>query len=402
MISQAFEDHRDAGRRACAVLLAWLMAAMLLAVPVGAAATEPAGRVIFSTGEVTAVNEAGFRRPLTRNDVVYPGETVRTAGRGMVDIRMRDDALIALEPESRFAVERYGVDDGAGEVVLRFLRGTLRTITGSIGKDGRDTYEMRTPVATIGVRGTQYALQFCDAGCARADRPAGLYGRVDDGAIAVTNEAGSEVMARDDYFYVADSDVAPRRLLRPPQGVLGIVPGGDDAAAGGIQPPEGGTDGLVGADEGLADADDGLLDGDDNLVSGDGGLLDTGGTVLQTGGGLLQQGGNLLEAGGGLLDQSGDMLAQGGGLLEVGGGLLDTGGGVLDTGGGLLDQGGGLLGDIGDDLGGSGSLLGGTGPGSGDDDLLDAVLDPNGDEGLLDLDGDGDGLLGLGGDDGLL
>ncbi len=397
MVLQVFEACRHGRERGIPAVMAVWLTALLLAVPVGAGATEPAGRVIFSSGEVIAVNAEGFRRPLTRHDVVYPGETVHTAARSMVDIRMRDDALIALDAESRFIVERYDRSSGAGNAVMRFLRGTLRTITGTIGKEGTDTYQMHTPVATIGVRGTQYALQLCDANCARAGRPAGLYGRVDAGAISVTNEAASAVMSRGDYFHVAAPDAAPSRLVRPPDGILDGGTG-DDAVPG-----PGGTgslvdvedslvktdDSLVETEKGLPGTDDGLLGTTDRLVSGDGGLLDTGGTLLQTGGGLLRQGGNLLEAGGDLLEQGGGgVLEAGGGLLESGGGLvesgggllettggdvLETGSGVLDTGGDLLDGGGGLLEDLGEDLGGSGSLLETTDPGEGEEDLLEGI-----------------------------
>lgn len=367
MILQAFENRRhDRERRIFLVPAACLMALLLLIMAATAGAAEPAGRVIFSRGDITAVDADGVQRALVRDDVIYPGDTVRTAAQSMVDLRMRDDALISLDPESRFAVERYDLGDGTGSnAVMRFLRGALRTITGAIGKKEADTYQMHTPVATIGVRGTEYALQLCDAGCASEDRPAGLYGRVDEGAISVANEAASEVMTEGDYFYVADSDTAPTRLVRPPDGILGIAPANGDG---------------IGA---LAATDDGLLDTSGSLLlDTTDTLLGTGGTLLQTGGGLLETGGDLLEAGGDLLEGTGDLLEQGGGLLEVGGGLLDTGGGLLDTGGALLDSGGGLLDDLGGDLGGSGDLLNDTDPGDEDGDLLD----------LLDLDGDG-GLL---------
>lgn len=402
MILQAFEACRHGRERGISAVMAiWLMA-LLLAVPVGAGATEPAGRVIFSSGEVTAVNAEGFRRPLTRNDVVYPGETVHTAPRSMIDIRMRDDALISLDAESRFLVERYDRDAGAGNAVMRFLRGTLLTITGTIGKEGTDTYQMHTPVATIGVRGTQYALQLCDTDCARGDRPAGLYGYVDDGAISVTNEAASAVMSQGDYFHVGGPEVAPRRLVRPPKGILdGSSGDGHTGIGGGAVRVPGGTESLVDADDSLIEAEKELLDTSDSLlattdrlVSGDGGLLDTGGTLLQTGGGLLREGGNLLEAGGdlleqgggGLLESGGDLLESGGGLVESDGGLLETGGdllettggdvletgsGILDTGGDLLGSGGGLLEDMGEELGGSGSLLESTDPG--EEDLLEGI-----------------------------
>jgi hypothetical protein len=199
---------------------------IVLLLTAAASASEPAGRVLFTTGEVTAEDGERPPRPITRHDVVFPGETLRTAAAAHVLLRMLDDALLALGPDSRLVLDRYASNGDAGSVVLRFLRGTLRTVTGAISKGGEDTYRMATPVATIGVRGTRYAIELCEAECVNASRPAGLYGHVGAGAIAVSNDAGSLALARNDYFHVAASDVAPRRLEKLPDGILddGIPP----------------------------------------------------------------------------------------------------------------------------------------------------------------------------------
>lgn len=306
-MNAAVLDHRNRGDIGNAysilALCACLLIALVLSAPVQAAGSEPAGRVIFSAGAVTAEDDEGFRRPLTRHDVVYPGETIETADRARVEIRMRDNALVSLDAESSFAVERYGYEDDAGSAIMRFLRGTLRTITGAFGKGEDETYRMITPVATIGVRGTQYALQLCDDTCAGPERPAGLYGHVDEGAISVTNDAGSGVMARDDYFHVASPETAPRRLVRPPEGIL-----------------DGGGDTEV---VDTAAVDDGVLADGGTLLGGDD---------------LLSTGGSLVETGGSLLGDSGDLLGDGGSLLDSGGGLLTGSGGSLDSGGSLLED----------------------------------------------------------------
>lgn len=327
-MNAAVSDRRHGGdpSHACPALalVAGLLMALVLAAPVQAAGSEPAGRIVFSAGEVTAMDEDGFRRPLTRHDVVYPGETIATAERARVEIRMRDTALVSLDAESSFAIERYGHGGAAGSAIMRFLRGTLRTITGTLGKGEKETYRMITPVATIGVRGTQYALQLCDDACAGPGRAAGLYGHVDEGAIAVTNDAGSGVMARGDYFHVADADTAPRRLLQPPAGILGRSSGG-----------EGGLQAAGDVDGGLLE-DGGLLSSGDDLLATGGSLLGSTGDLLGDGGGLLESGGGLLESGGGLLDETGGSLGGGGSLIED----LDSDGDLLE---GLGEEDGGLL-----------------------------------------------------------
>lgn len=207
----------------------WLAAAslLLLAVlllPGVAAAAEAVGRVISANGDVTAVRAGESARSLARGDRIYEGDEVRTGPDGLAQIRFIDEGLTNLSPESRLAVDRYrkadaGADSG-GSAIMSFLRGALRTITGSIGGGDEDVYRMNTPTATIGVRGTGYALQYCDAACAAefGGQP-GLYGRVDDGSIRVDTPGGSAEFGTGDYFFVPDGG-APSRVLQPPPGIL--------------------------------------------------------------------------------------------------------------------------------------------------------------------------------------
>jgi hypothetical protein len=212
----------------------WLLAAALLAAPPLMAA-EPAGRVITTVGVVTATDADDNDRPLTRNDVVYPGERIETGPRGRIQIRFKDDGLIDLKPETAFEIEQYReaeAEDEGGSVVFNFLRGALRTITGAIGSAVDDEYTMNTPVATIGVRGTDYVLHYCgDAGAAGPgcgeDVPPGLYGRVNGDQVIARNAAGSGTFGANQYFLIPP-DAEPRVLLVPPPGILD---GTEDALA---------------------------------------------------------------------------------------------------------------------------------------------------------------------------
>ena len=67
------------------------------------------------------------------------------------------------------------------------MRGGLRAVSGFIGKRNRRNYAMRTPVATIGIRGSSYDL-YCQGTCVDPDGPHdptgnGLFVEVTDGEI---------------------------------------------------------------------------------------------------------------------------------------------------------------------------------------------------------------------------
>lgn len=256
-----------------------------LALAVGAAlslssapvlSAERAGRVLSAVGPVVARSDDGSQRSLARGDRVYVGDLVRTL-RGRTQIRLRDGAMVSLDPRTEFEVEGYETeaqaDDGGGSAIMSLFRGALRTITGAIGDEPEETYRMNTPVATVGVRGTEYALAYCEDDSCGSGVPDGLYGHVIDERITVRNEAGRSTFASGTYFHVPDGDTPPERILRPPGE---LFRGGDRE--------DGGSD---------IDGPDGLF-GDDDDLPGDG-EADTAGEPLtdeysqstETGGQLL-------------------------------------------------------------------------------------------------------------------
>ncbi len=245
-------------------ILAALLACLLF-MPVNAAAAEQVGRVLVAVGSVTAEQEDASARALGRRDPIYAGDRIRTAARGRVQIRFEDGAMVDLDPSSTFQVEEYASEDedGGGSAVMSFLQGAMRTITGAIGGSRDDTYQMNTTVATIGVRGTAYALEYCDAECAQDGGSEGLYGRVDDGEVEVDGPGGTGGFSKGQYFFVPDGG-APERIVAPPDGVL---EGEGETGAGGddeqiedvsIRPLDTGEEdgiGLGGGDTDLLDPD---------------------------------------------------------------------------------------------------------------------------------------------------
>lgn len=137
----------------------WLFAAMLLlAAP--SFAVERAAVVLFSQGNVNASSE-NSSRPLSKGDDVVAGDTIHTGSNGRIQMRFTDGGLVSLTPNSSFAVEEYTQPSANSEGSLSFglIKGGLRTLSGSIGKTNPSNYQMKTPVATLGIRGTQFIVQ---------------------------------------------------------------------------------------------------------------------------------------------------------------------------------------------------------------------------------------------------
>ncbi|MGH8800118.1 MAG: FecR family protein [Casimicrobiaceae bacterium] len=199
----------------------WRLALLLCcAVAADAAWAQTAGKILLAVGDVSAVR-GSERIRLAAGAAVSAGDNVITGADSYAQIRFGDDALVALKPESEFRIERFNFDgrqDGSEIAVFRLVRGGFRTLTGQIGKLNRDRYQLLTTQATIGIRGTHYAVQVCAPGQCRnrgADAPPGIYGGAYEGGVVVANGFGSGDFGADEFFYVPDGR-APLRWLGPP------------------------------------------------------------------------------------------------------------------------------------------------------------------------------------------
>jgi hypothetical protein len=193
--------------------------------PMAAAVAQTAARVVMAVGDVAAQRGAE-RAKLTQGSDVRVGDRVTTAVQSHAQLRFSDEALVALRPDSEFLIDGFSFQtpgSGPERAVFRLVRGGFRTVTGQIGRVNREQYQVLTTQATIGIRGTHYELLICaPLQCARRDgtaAPAGLYGGVYDGRLAVAARGEQAEYGAREYFFVPDNDV-PQQLLTPPEFML--------------------------------------------------------------------------------------------------------------------------------------------------------------------------------------
>ena len=217
--------HRLLSRPACRAVMA---AALAIGPGIAQAA---AGKVMFVLGGAS-IERGQTALAAQRGAQVEVGDTLVTAQSGRLHMRMADGALISLKPDTRFTVEDYAVPDPEpeptasaasperasasndlvgqarlnGSAVLNLVRGGFRTITGLIGRRNRAAYQLKTPVATIGIRGTDFSVYQCVGNCNSDD---GLYLGVWDGGITVQNGAGSEEFDAGEFGYVGGQNTPP-------------------------------------------------------------------------------------------------------------------------------------------------------------------------------------------------
>ena len=106
-------------------------------------------------GKATSVRpqaEGSHAGPLSGGSNVYSKETVRTGQAGQVDLQFKDNSNLKVGSNSSVHLDKFVYDPNksTGDVAIQATRGTFRFVTGSLGSE---TYKIKTPYGTLGVRG---------------------------------------------------------------------------------------------------------------------------------------------------------------------------------------------------------------------------------------------------------
>jgi len=154
----------------------WL-AGLLAMAAMETALASAAGLVDFAVGDARATGPDGQARALAKGAEINAGDRVLT-NQGRVQIRFSDGAYVSLQPNTTFEVRQYrysGRTDGSETGVFGLLRGALRTVTGLIGRVNRDAYQIQTPTATVGIRGTGGIIEVLADGTTRVTGTSGIW-----------------------------------------------------------------------------------------------------------------------------------------------------------------------------------------------------------------------------------
>ena len=151
----------------------------------------PIGTVATIDGSVTATRADGTVVSLALDVDVFQGDVLETEAGATVGLVFNDDTTFALGENGRMVLDKliFDPDSGEGESAFSVLEGAFVFVSGQIAANNPDEMLVRTPVATIGVRGTKVAGWAAPEGeenkiVMLEDLP-GLWG-----SITVSNETG--------------------------------------------------------------------------------------------------------------------------------------------------------------------------------------------------------------------
>lgn len=130
-------------------------------------AGQVAGTVRHLSGPLIAKKADGRIKVLALRSEVEQGDTLVSEKNTYALIRFIDNSEITLRPDSSFKIESFAFDEAKPDgdsATFDLVKGGLRSVTGMLGKRNKEKFLLKTPTATIGIRGTTFVAQFVQNG----------------------------------------------------------------------------------------------------------------------------------------------------------------------------------------------------------------------------------------------
>jgi Ca2+-binding RTX toxin-like protein len=155
---------------------------------------EPIGNVENLEGQVFAVRADGTRVELNVGDPVYQGDIIESGPDGSIGVLLADETTFSMGESGRMVLDEmiYDPSTQEGSVSMTALQGVFTFVSGQVAKTDPDAMTLDTPVATIGIRGTQVGLDISDGQNMNVVLMEEADGFV--GEVVVMNDAGVQVL----------------------------------------------------------------------------------------------------------------------------------------------------------------------------------------------------------------
>jgi hypothetical protein len=136
--------------------LRYLLALSWAACGWGLASAAEVGKIVQAIGQAYLENT-----PAHVGDALQEGVTLRTGANGYLYVKTSDNGFFILRPNTTARIPAYQVDATQPELShfkIELSSGVLRSISGQAVKQARQNYRLNTPLAAIGVRGTDFTV----------------------------------------------------------------------------------------------------------------------------------------------------------------------------------------------------------------------------------------------------
>jgi len=133
--------------------------ALALALAAVAASAEEIGQIKTAKGNVS-VERAGQSLVGSVGLRLETADVVKTGVDGAAGITMADNSLLSVGPNSILALSRFEYEPATsqGRLDAQLQRGTLAVVSGRLAKQSPQAMTVRTPSASLAVRGTEFVV----------------------------------------------------------------------------------------------------------------------------------------------------------------------------------------------------------------------------------------------------
>jgi hypothetical protein len=113
--------------------------------------------VVHAYGQVSVTRATtGATSPLAAGDNIATGDVVRTGAQSSATLRFADGARVLVRPDSELKIDRLAQSRAGAATTLRLQNGSADSTVPPADSTTPRRYEMRTPQANLGVRGTEF------------------------------------------------------------------------------------------------------------------------------------------------------------------------------------------------------------------------------------------------------
>jgi hypothetical protein len=154
-------------KKRTAAPMALLGAASALALGVNDVPAQTAQKAGVAAAVRGPVQQVSFRTPsatvgrnISSGDEIFLGDRIVTGPAGGLQVMLMDGTTFSIGPNSSMVIDEfvYNPANGTGKLSASLTRGTLRLISGRLGRQDQEAIRIKMPVATVGVRGTMSIL----------------------------------------------------------------------------------------------------------------------------------------------------------------------------------------------------------------------------------------------------
>ena len=185
---------------------------------------DTAGKVVYAYGAAQVLDATGQARAVRRGEEVATGQTLITQN-GRMQVRFADGGFIAVQPNTQFKIDEYryvGVEDGSERSFFNLVKGGIRFVTGTIGHKNKQNYKIKTPVATIGIRGSAGRVEMCVGGSC-AGRSDGAYATGHQDILTMMNETDVVEFRVGETVYTQCLTCPIRKVGRGPEAFAAVT-----------------------------------------------------------------------------------------------------------------------------------------------------------------------------------